>query len=92
MPSVPVLEVFFALVDAAGGTGFPDYYPAESWQDRVEPLPYPACQVFAGWIGKPIDFVQIVMIKLVVERLEGLFDVAEVHDPAGLWINKPAHV
>ena len=58
----------------------------------MQPLPYPAREMFAGWVGKPFDLVQIVMVKLIVEGLKSLFDVAKVHHPAGFWANRPAHM
>lgn len=48
--------------------------------------------MFAGWILQAGNFVQIVMIKLLVQRLERPADVGEIDDPAFARPNRAAHV
>jgi len=87
-----LLLVFFALIDAAGSTRFLNDDSAKSWEGGAQPLPYPARELLTGWVGKPFDLIEIVMVKLVIERLKSLFDVAKVHHPASMGVNRSAHM
>lgn len=46
----------------------------------------PARQHFAGGIFQPLDVVEIVVIKLVIERRKGSLEVGKIHDPAHLRV------
>lgn len=82
----------FAPVDATGGAGFAHHDLGEQWQRGLEPLPDPACQVFAGGIFQTLDLIQIMMIELLVERLEGAGQIGEVQNPAGLLLHRPGNM
>jgi hypothetical protein len=49
--------------------------------------PDPFGDVLARWVLEPVDFVQVPMIELVVDRLECLSDVGEVRHPTLIWID-----
>jgi hypothetical protein len=59
-----------------------DHYFVQPGQRRLQSLPNPASQHFAGRILQPLDIVEVMMVELVVERCESGFDIAEVHHPA----------
>ncbi len=61
--------------------------PGKLWQFRLQAIPYPYSKVFAGWVFKPVDVIQIVMIKLLVDRLENGFQFREIFDPARVWVD-----
>jgi len=57
---------------------------AEKRQRRNETLPDPPRYVFAGGIFESLNVIQIVMIELVENWLEGRFQVPEVHYPSAI--------
>ena len=50
-------------------------------------LPDPTRQDLTGWIFQPIDLIEVMVVKTIIEWLEGLLDVGKVHYPAGLFIH-----
>lgn len=51
-------------------------------QLRLEPLPDPDRQPFAGRVVQPVYIVEVMVVELIVDRLKCRFDVTEVHHPA----------
>ena len=74
--------VLVARVKASTGAGFTNFYPAECGQVGFQTLPDPPRDIFAGGVFESADVVEVVMIQLIINRFEGAFDVAEIHDPA----------
>lgn len=56
-------------------------------QQRLELLPDPAAEVFAGGVFQAWNIVQIIVVELLVDRLEDRLDFREVADPAGMRID-----
>ncbi|KTB95575.1 hypothetical protein AO073_17270 [Pseudomonas syringae ICMP 11293] len=56
-------------------------------QQRLQLIPDPFREVFAGWILQARDVIQVVMIKAFVQRFENRLDFRKVPDPAGMRIN-----
>ena len=61
-------------------------------QARLQALPDPAREVFARWVLKTFDVVEVVVVESTVERLEALFEFAEIHEPTALRLNRPGDV
>ena len=59
----------------------------EGGEEGFEALPEPAGDDFAGGVFEAGDVVEVVVVELVYEGLEGFLDIAEVHKPAGLRID-----
>lgn len=57
---------------------------AELRQAGLELFPNPQRQALAGGVFQPGNVVEIVVIELVVERLEGNLDVTKIHDPTSV--------
>lgn len=55
-------------------------------------IPYPTCQIFAGRVFETFHVVQVVVIELVMDRLEGGFDVGKVHYPPRLRPDQTCYV
>ncbi len=53
-------------------------------------LPYPATEIFQRRQFKARDFIQNVMIKHVVDCVQGFIDILETHQPAGCGIGRAA--
>jgi hypothetical protein len=43
--------------------------------------------MLTGRIVQPRDFIQIVVVQLIVERCKGALDVREIHNPPGMGID-----
>ena len=78
------LGLFFPAVNTAGGAGLAHHDPGKHRQRWLEPAPDPARQILAGGVLQPLDFVQVMMIELLIDRLEDAGQIGEVHDPACL--------
>jgi len=74
----------WAGIDAAGVTGFLHADLGQLGQDRFEALPDPACEILAGWVFQALNFVEVMMIELIVKRLENFLQVRKIHDPAAV--------
>src|SRR5690349_20369513 len=85
-------SVIFSTVGAPGRAGFPDNdctHAAELWS---ETSPDPSRQDFARWIFEPVDLVEVVVIQLRADRLEGRFQVREVNHPPEQWVDRTGDV
>lgn len=60
---------------------------AELGQERLELLPDPAGEHFAGGVLEARDVVQIMVVETLVQGFEGGLDVGEVPYPAGMGID-----
>ena len=55
----------------------------------MQVIPNPPAKIFAGGIEQALDFVQIMVVQLLVDRLEYRSQVGKVHYPTGLIFNLP---
>lgn len=83
------MNVSFPAIDAATGAGLADLDFAQLRQGRLQSLPDPAGQVFAGGVLQSLDVVEVVVVQPVVDRLEFFLDVAEIHHPATGFVGVP---
>lgn len=44
-------------------------------------MPHPLREVLTGRVLQSLDFIEVVMIEPIVDRLEDLLQVRKVHDP-----------
>lgn len=72
-----------AVVDGAAGASLTDDDAGQVGKRGMEALPDPAGEDFAGGVFEAWDVVEVIVIKLFVERTEGGVEVGEVADPAG---------
>ena len=61
-------------------------------QRWLQTVPYPARNVFAGRIFEPWDFIQIVVIELIVQRRERCFYIGEIEHPPRIDARLAAHI
>src|SRR5690606_8383382 len=75
-----------AAVAAPRGAGLVDHDLRQLRQRRLQALPDPDREALAGRVLQPFDLVEVVVVQLPVQRLEGGLDVGVVHHPlrAGL--------
>jgi len=71
--------------------GFPDFDGTELGQGRLQFFPDPASDIFAGGIFQSWNVVQVVVVQLIVDGFEALFQFRKIHDPAGRLRRVPAH-
>lgn len=76
-----------ADIFAATGARLMDAHLGKLRQQRLELVPDPFRNVLAGRVVQPIDFIQIIMVKLVIERLENGLEFGEIANPASVWID-----
>lgn len=69
-----------------------DHDLAQQRQGRLQLLPDPYRQSFAGGVVEPVDVIEIVVVETVVKRLERRLDIGEIHHPAGVRIEFSADV
>ncbi len=55
-------------------------------------LPYPARQVFAGRVIQSVNVIEVMVIQLLPQWLEGGLDVAKIHDPALLFVDSALYM
>ena len=79
-----------AAMNTAGSAGLVYHNLAQGWELRMQLLPNPAGEVFAGGIFEAGDFVQVTMIERVVKRLEGARELSEVLHPTAVGIDRAA--
>lgn len=60
---------------------------AELGQERLELLPDPAREDFAGRVLKARDVIQIMVVETLVQGFEGGFYIGEIPYPAGMGID-----
>jgi hypothetical protein len=86
-----VLDVFhesvLSVVDAAGRTSLSHDYAAKFGQLRLQVFPDPASQVLARWVLKTRNIVEVMMVELVFQRLEGALDIGKVAEPTHVLID-----
>ena len=61
-------------------------------QRRLEGIPDPDRQHFAGRVFQPGDLVEAAMIQLLEDWRERGFDLGEIHDPARIGSRFAAHM
>ena len=76
-----------AAVFTTACAGFMNTNGRELWEQRLQLIPNPFCQDFAGWIFKTRNVVQIVVIEALIEWLEDRFDFGKITNPAGMRID-----
>ena len=76
-----------AAVFTSAGAGLVNTDRRQLREQRLQFIPDPFRQVFAGWILQARDVIQVVMIEAFIQRLEDRLDFREVPDPAGMGIN-----
>src|SRR4051812_48375574 len=76
-------ESLFALahVDAPRGARLVYDDLAQLRQRGLKALPDPPRQVLAGGVLQPLDFIEVIVVQTVQQRLECRLDLTEVHDP-----------
>ena len=79
--------VGIAFIDTTRRTCLMDGKLGEGGKPRFQTRPNPARQLLTGWIFKTRDVIEIVMIELIINWLEGLLDIRKIHDPTGVGIN-----
>ena len=62
----------------------------EQGKGGLQLIPNPFGQALAGRVVQAWDVVQIVMVQLVVQRLEGALHIGKVHHPAHLRVQRTA--
>jgi len=59
---------------------------------RLDLVPDPLGDHFAGGVFKARDVVQVVVVQLLVDRLEDRLDLGEVADPASVRVERAGQV
>src|SRR5579883_383963 len=77
-----------ALVLAARLAGLVDGDADERPERRLERVPYPAREDLARGVLEAGDVVEVAVVELVVERLPGVVEALEVHEPAALLVER----
>ena len=52
-------------------------------------MPDPVREHLAGRVFEARDFVQVMMVELVVQRSKKGVQLAKIDEPAGVWIDRP---
>ena len=86
------LGLRLTVIDATRGASFTDHDPSQRWQRQPELMPNPTRKVFARWILQSLHFVQVTVVDLVLNCLEGSLDVGEVDNPTTLWVDRTSNV
>lgn len=47
-------------------------------------LPDPDREIFAGGIFQAVNIIEVVVIKLIIDRCKSSFNIAKIHYPTGL--------
>lgn len=80
-----------APIDAPGGARLPQFDFAQPRQGRLQAPPDPARDDFAGRIFQAFDVIEVAVVEFAMDRLASRLDVGEVHDPAGVGVDRPRH-
>lgn len=80
-----------SVVIAPSGAGLAYGDAVESLQLAFETFPYPASEVFARRVFKPFDFVEVVMIESLAQRLERFGYLGVIDEPAHARVDFSAH-
>ena len=81
-----------AAIDATAGAGLMDADGAEFRQQRLEFVPDPLGEDFAGGVFQARNIVEVVVVQALVERLEDRLDFREVTNPASVRVDLAAQV
>lgn len=76
-----------ASVLTAASASFMDANPGQFRYQRLQLVPHPFRQVFAGGVLQAWQIVQIVMIKLFVNRFEDLPYLAKITNPTSMRVD-----
>ena len=79
-------------VGTTRGAGFMHDDAVQQRQTRPQRVPDPARQRLAGRILQTREVIQIAMVEAIEYRLEGGFQVGEVHDPSEHRVRFATHV
>ena len=79
LAQVPFL---LAPIDTPAGAGLANFHLAELRYLGFQPMPYPPGYIFAGGIPKARYVVEVVVIKLFIQRFEAGLQLGEIHNPA----------
>jgi hypothetical protein len=85
-------QILVAGIDASAGAGFLDDDLAQSRERRKQANPKPTSKILAGRVLQTLYFVQIIVVDLLFDGLEGLLDVCEVDDPTQLRVDWTANM
>ena len=77
-----------STINAAAGTGFVDEDFGEHGEARGKAAPNPAGQIFAGGVIQAGNFIEIMVVEFRQEWGKGNFEVAEILEPSGVWIDR----
>lgn len=69
-----------------------DHDFGQQGQRRLESFPDPASEHFTGGIVQSRDVVEIVVVELIVEGLEGCLHVGKVHYPPSPRVEVAGHM
>lgn len=75
------------VVGPRGSAGFVDGNAVQQREGGGQPRPDPVRQHLGGRVLEAVDFVQAVVVELVVDGLLGLFEIGEVDHPTGLFVD-----
>jgi hypothetical protein len=75
-----------AAIDTLCGTGFGDDDFGQVRELGFQLFPDPDGHIFARWIFQAGNFVEVMVVELFPERLEGGGDVGVIHEPAEFGI------
>lgn len=81
-----------AGVFATAGAGFVDANLGQLRHQRLDLVPDPLGDHFAGGVFQPGDVVQVVVVQLIIDRLEDRLDLGEVADPARVRVERAGQV
>ena len=65
---------------------------AERSEGRLQPVPDPDRELFAGGVFQPRNIVKAAMIDFVEQRRECRFDIREIHHPARMRLRFAGHM
>jgi hypothetical protein len=79
-------------VHTSRGAGLTDPDLGKVRQLRREAIPDPLGEHFAGRILETLDLIEVIVVELGFQRLEGRLEIPEVLDPSGVVTDRPEHV
>ena len=85
-PDSQLAKRLVAPINTAGGAGFRDLHSGQKRQAWLQAIPDPHSHVFAGGILQTVNFVEIMVIQLLPERLKRYGDIGVIDHPAKFGI------
>ena len=85
-PDSHLAKRLVAPINTAGSAGFRDLHGGQKRQGWLQAIPDPHSHVFAGGILQTVNFVEIMVIQLLPERLKRYGDIGVIDHPAKLGI------